>query len=479
MQFSDDQHIRSVFVHFEERTMMTTADSPATEGMLFLPRQGFVNHWGAIPLMCWIAIVGMPLQRKLEVSQPVWTPDMYASTLAATSNAGSLQSIPFVVFMASIYILAGFMLLRKPKTALSTALRQWPLLLLLLFVATSMLWSSSQEKALINIANNVGVTLVTLAAALRYQTEPWLLPKHLGYVLGFNIFIQLACVMLLPSFAIEWEGRWRGLTGQANELGGIAFCAFWANAVILSKTRNDKYHLHLLFAVCAVTAMIGANSMTSIISSICVLVSICLLAWKSSQRRGKQLFISGIGISVLIVTIGIVFLGDALDLEKLLGLAGRTGSFTGRTDIWMLATNAISVSPWIGWGFDGNNYLIKITGMPYTSYHNGYLDLLVCGGATGLGLFILILGNWLYQVKKRTRIGSDILPFTVPFIVSMLIYNLMEATLVASRNQMWIIFLVLVFLSCCTKKQLPVVDAGQWRTGLTPLARIHSSAYSH
>ncbi|NMM28219.1 MAG: O-antigen ligase family protein [Glaciimonas sp.] len=432
--------------------MKNTASIPATDGMIFLPKPGFINRWGAVPFLCWIAVVGMPLQRSLEVSQPVWMADVYASTLAATSNTSSLQSIPFVLFMAGIYLCAGLLVLGKPKTAFSILRRQWPLLLLILFVVASMLWSPNKEKVLMNVVHNLGGLLVTMAAALRYRATPWLLPKHIGYVLGFNIVVHLASILLLPSFAIEWDGRWRGLTGQANELGAIAFCTFWANAAVLIGTRKDKYHLHLVLAGCAAAAMLGANSMTSIISSICALAMIYVVAGTNSRYRiGERLFIGGFGMIVLVAAVGVMFLGNAMDIGKLLGLAGRSGDFTGRTEIWLEAIKAIVGRPWVGWGFDDNAYLIKTTGMPYTTYHNGYLDLMARGGIIALGLFFLLLGNWLLQVTNRTRVGSDIVPFAIPFIGSMLIYNLTEATLVAPRDQMWLILLVILFLGGCRK----------------------------
>lgn len=153
-----------------------------------------------------------------------------------------------------------------------------------------------------------------------------------------------------------------------------------------------------------------------------------------------------------------MFLGNAMDLGKLLGMAGRSGDFTGRTEIWMEAIKAIIGRPWVGWGFDDNAYLIKTTGMPYSTYHNGYLDLMARGGIIALGLFILLLGNWIFQVMKRTLIGSDIVPFAVPFVVAMLIYNLTEANLVAPRDEMWLILLLLLFLSGCKKwRQVPII----------------------
>lgn len=432
--------------------MKSTAFALAPENVIVLPQAGFINRWGSMPFLFWIGVSGLPLQRKLEVSQPIWTSEVHASTMAATSSASTLNSIPFALFLLTLYTCAGLMVLSKPKTVFSMLARQWPLMLMLLFVAASFLWSHNQEKVLMNTVHNTGTLLIALAAALRYRKEPWLLPRHIGYVLGANIMLHLLAVLLLPAFAIEWDGRWRGLTGQANGLGAIALCAFWANAAVLIGTGKDRYHLHLLFAICAATAMLGANSMTSVISSTCALGLIFTFTGKASRyRSGLRIFLGGISVIFLVSAVGVMFLGNAMDLGKLLGMAGRSGDFTGRTEIWVAALKAIAAQPWTGWGFDDNAYLIKTTDMPYTTYHNGYLDLTVRGGIVAFGLFSLLLVKWMVELKKKSHVGIDIIPFAMPFILSMLVYNLTEATFVMPRDQMWLIFLVILFLATCKK----------------------------
>ncbi len=436
--------------------MKSTGFALAPENVLILPKDGVINRWGSVPFLVWTATVGMPLQRSLEVSQPIWTSEVHASTMAATSSASTLNSIPFALFLMAIYTFAGLMVMSKPKTVFSMLSRQWPLLLLLLFVAASFIWSHNREKVLMNTIHNIGTLLIALAAALRYRKEPWLLPRHIGYVLGANIVLHLLAVLALPAYAIEWDGRWRGLTGQANGLGAIGLCTFWANAVVLIGTRRDKYHLHLLFAVCAAIAMLGANSMTSVLSSACALALIFTFTGKATRyRSGLRIFLGGLSALVLVAAVGAMFLGNALDMGKLLGLAGRSGDFTGRTEIWIAALKAIGARPWVGWGFDDNAYLIKTTDMPYTTYHNGYLDLMVRGGTIALILFALFLVKWLLEMKKTAYVGIEILPFAMPFIFSMLIYNLTEATLVMPRDQMWLTFLVILFLGTCKRWPSP------------------------
>lgn len=463
--------------------MNSSVTMPVTElvtaPLAALPRTGFVDRWGGLPLLCWLAVVGMPLQRSLEVSRQLPIADIYASTLAITSAAGSMSSLPFVLFMGAVYLCAGLMVLGKPRTTFSILLRQWPLLLLILFVAVSVAWSPNRVKVTINIVHTLGALLITLAAALRYRNAPWLLPRHVGYVLGLNLLVHLASIFFLSSYSIEWEGRWRGLTAQANELGGIAVCAFWANSVTLICTKKDQYHLHFLLAACAVAAMLGANSMTSLISSMMTLVTIFVVNGTDRYRIEERLFIGVLGFILLLLAVGLLFLGNVREISSLLVLAGRSADLTGRTDIWMAAIDAISKSPWVGWGFDDNAYLIQTTGMPYGHYHNGYLDLMVRGGTIALGIFFLIVGHWLYQLTRRARLGSDIVAYAIPFVITMLIYNLTEVNLVAPRNLMWVIFLTILLLGGCKKYvRTANLDPRRFRMGLSSSSKIESSNFS-
>jgi hypothetical protein len=72
------------------------------------------------------------------------------------------------------------------------------------------------------------------------------------------------------------------------------------------------------------------------------------------------------------------------------------------------------------------------------------------------------------------------IPFSLPFLVAMLIYNLMEATLVTPRNEIWVIFLAIIFLGGCTKKsQLSTASSTKWQMHIAPSTDVQSSAYSH
>lgn len=433
--------------------MKNTAYAITSNGTVAPLHQSFVSRWGGLPLLILVMVAGMPLRHKLEPSRQFSMEEVSSATQDALSASQSFNSLPFTIFMGSLYFFAFWVLLHRPKASVSILRRQWPIVALLGLVGLSFLWSYNRDKVLLTLIHNTGEIMIALAAALRYRTSPWLLPRHLGYAMGLNVALQVGAVIVIPSIAIDWYGRWTGLTTQPNTLGIIALFAFWANmAAVVCRKTPDKYHMHLIMAALAVAAMIGANSVTSMLCAASSLVVLYVLS--RADRTGRirpRLYLLTLAVTLFTVAASLLLMTDSIDLNKLFGLAGRSGDFTGRTEIWMEGIKSISQRPLLGWSFDDNAYVIKVSHLAYTSYHNGYLDLAVRGGAVAVTLFILLMTTWARDLGKRTRLGRELMPISVSFVVAMLVHNMTEAWLVGPRNHVWTIFMVLLFLGACRR----------------------------
>ncbi|CAN5126573.1 hypothetical protein BH11PSE11_BH11PSE11_38410 [soil metagenome] len=413
------------------------------------------DRWKAWPFFLLMLSTSLPLNYSLAESRQLATAEVAELTQAAASSANSMSSIGYVVFLASLYLAAGWMIARKPKTVGALLGRQWPLLLLLVFAGVSVAWSYFPAKVIANIAHNFGILFLALAAALRYRHDPWLFAKHLGYVLGVNMLFHVGAILLIPAYTIDWAGRWHGMATTANTLGALALTTLWANAAMLICRDNekDRFHLHLFFAGLAVVAMLGANSVTSILVSLCTLILLYLFTKFRKLGLGANFYI-GASLIFLLLALAAPFLRDALNVNDMFAILGRDPNLTGRTSVWEAAVAAITAQPIAGWSFDDHAYLLANTNLPYSSYHNGYLDLAVCGGAVALLLFALLLWRWVMEFFKPSRIARDIAPLSAAFMIAFLIHNLSEASLVSPRGQLWQILLVLIFLGAC--KRIPV-----------------------
>jgi O-antigen ligase len=288
-----------------------------------------------------------------------------------------------------------------------------------------------------------------MAAAMYYRHEPWAFPRQLGIVLGLNMLIQILAVIVIPSYAIDWQSRWHGLTTHPNTLGAMAFTTLWANAAVLISKKSYKPILHWIFALAAVVAMVGADSVTSMMVSLTVVMLIYLFSMLNRRGAGQRFYVSVFIIAVLIVLI-VTLIGSTFDVSGLFKLFGRDSDFTGRTSIWEDALKAIQKHPLLGWSFDDHAFLIQ-QGMAFPSYHNGYLDIAVSGGMVSVILVAFLFATWAIGFAKPSRIAKQIAPFSASYVIAYLIHNLTESSLIAPRGQLWQIFLVLVFLGTCKK----------------------------
>jgi O-antigen ligase len=429
------------------------------------------DRWKALPFLAFMASSGLPLNYTLAPAHPMLVSDVAEMTYAAASSANSLSSLANLILLGTLYGMAGAMLLGRPHSVAAVLRRSWPLSALLLLLLASVLWTYQPDKVIMNFAHNIGVVLIALAAAMRYRHDPWLMPKQLGYVLGANLAVHIAAVLLLPAYAIDWQARWQGLTVHPNTLGALAFTAFWANAsIVLCRERSDRYHLHLFGCALAVLAMAGADSVTSMMASGAALVLLPATARLSRSRLGRHLYISALALfsgGAMLFSL----LSKTVDLGWLFDLLGRDAKLTGRAYVWEDAYTAIKLKPLLGWGFDDHAHLIASEGMPYSSYHNGVLDLAVNGGALAVVLLILLMLCWAFGFMKSARVAPTIAPFSAAFVISYIVHNVSEASYVSPRGQMWVLFLALLFLGACKRAAPETARAApvRWLWPQTPL----------
>lgn len=422
-----------------------------TQAASYLVPLGMRDRWRAWPFLLLMFCSGLPLTYNLEAARPMSVADTEELTLAATASQNTANSIFFVMFISTLYLIAGSTLLRNPKTVIALLLRQWPVLLLMLFIGASTLWSYTPEKVLINTVHNIGIMFIAIGAALHYRNSPWDFPRQLGIVVGINMIFHLIAVLLIPTYAIDWQGRWHGLAPHPNTLGALSFVVLWCNAAVIIFRKTEHKLMHAMFALFAIVAMLGANSMTTMLCSVFTLITMLMIKNMQYLTPRQRLAFSVIA-SVCFLTPIIVFSTGLVSLDDFLEMLGRDSQLTGRLSLWDIATQAISEKLFFGWSFDDHVHLVRVSNMAFPNFHNGILDLAVSGGLIAVLLFLLILMITVRDYFQKTKLGHEILPFSLSFLLTYLVYNFTEATLVSPRSQMWIIFLTLVFFGACKKK---------------------------
>lgn len=409
-----------------------------------IEQQAADRRWMAWPLLAFMACSGMPIAYDLAPARPMLVADVAEMTAAAASNQNSLNNLLNLAVLGSQYTLAAWALLRRPRPAGAVLVHLWPLTALLALLGAGVLWSYQPGKVALNFVHNAGVLAIALAAAGYYRCDPWRLPVDLGHVLGLNMALHLAAVLVAPSYAIDWQARWQGLTPHPNTLGALGMTTFWANACVLSCLPHAPHRrLHLCWCLMAAAAVFGADSVTSKLACAALLVLAPTLHALWRRGAGLPVYVGAVALAAFAGTL-YKLLESAIDLRWLFELLGRDSELTGRANVWADAWKAIGARPLLGWSFDDHAYLIASAGMPYSSYHNGWLDLAVNGGAAAVALVVLVLLYWAAEFLQPRRLARVIAPCSAAFVPVYLMHNMSEASLVSPRGQMWVIFLVLL-----------------------------------
>lgn len=416
-----------------------------------LPWGGGPDRMKALPLLLLLATSGMPITYTLTPSRPMAVADVAEATYAAASSANTLGSLTNLLLLGTLYGWAGFMLLGRPRSVAAVLGRTWPLLLLLLLLAASTLWTFLPDKVTMNVVHNLGVVMVTLCAALYYRHQPDTLPRDIGMVLGLNMAAHVLAVLLAPAYAIDWQARWQGLTVHPNTLGALGFTTLWANAAALALPRRDPRWLmrwQLAAALLGLAATLGADSVTSKMAALASVLLVLALRLLTRRRAGLRVYLAlAAGAATLLLAGKLI--ASTVELDWLFKLLGRDSKLTGRDEVWRDAYRAIGERPLLGWGFDDHAYLIASAGMPYSSYHNGMLDLAVNGGVSAVMLLSLLFLNWVLSHLRRDLLAPRCAGFAPAFVLPYILHNMTEASYVAPRGQMWVLLLVLLFLGAC------------------------------
>ncbi|MEO0607339.1 MAG: O-antigen ligase family protein, partial [Pseudomonadota bacterium] len=291
-----------------------------------------------------------------------------------------------------LYALIGLGLIWRARDIARTSLRLPFLMALLVLSALSFLWSIdpglTQRRSL--------ALLMTSAAGLylgtRYNWQTLL--RALGAAWLIIGLASFAAALLLPEFGRAQDihdGAWKGFYFEKNQLGGhmalaaliTAFLSlmdrklrrFWLSAFVLSGL--------LVAASTSKTALLGMT------------LGLAVLITGALMKRGLRTAFAVAWASAVIAAVFGLTLWLAPDL--IFDLLGREASLTGRTDIWAVLIGFIEQRPLLGYGYGAfwaegsaaGDWVRETLQWQAPTAHNGWLEVALALGVTGLLLLVL------------------------------------------------------------------------------------------
>jgi exopolysaccharide production protein ExoQ len=260
-------------------------------------------------------------------------------------------------------------------------------------------------------------------------------------------------------------GRIQGIQGNANLLAMAALIGLIVFAIRLAARRGSRLG-NGVWAVLALAAIALTRSSTIVVAlaAVAVVAAFLLVAHRLDGRA--RLLLHGIGAAVLVVgaVLALVF------RAPLLHLLGKSGTLTGRTDIWDIVIGLANQRPVAGWGWVSYwpNWLsffqlFEKNGIRYYQAHDAWIDLYLQLGVLGvIVVALLALGalgrSWMLVLRSRPAAETALLdadtalapasPVTWPLalaapllLVALLVQSLAESRLLIEIG--WALFVAL------------------------------------
>lgn len=193
--------------------------------------------------------------------------------------------------------------------------------------------------------------------------------------------------------------------------------------IAISKTGISKRSIAYAIAIISMLICSKVRCSTGIISSALLIVLMLL------PCRITQLLLSGKVMVIGITTINILMFGSYSLLTKpvvldfVQNVLGKSGNFTGRTQIWAIIFNQIVKKPILGYGYY-NDVINNLLG--YGNPQNGVLKCLLDTGILGLVTYGFVIIRSFNDYENNSR--SEIRPL-ISFFIVMLVASLAEINL--------------------------------------------------
>ena len=361
---------------------------------------------------------------------------------------------PNIVSMINLlsYPCLGFLVVLRWKRVLYAATQEIPLLLLHLLAFLSILWSAAPDTTENEIKALCRVALFGVYLAARFSLKEQM--KLVAVVLGISVVASLVAAVAVPSYGIHgsgaWTEPWKGIFTFKNL---FAYMMATASLLFLLDLLNRETHktrsaLLLLLSFMLLIASQGRTALAAFAT-----VSITIPAYwflKQHYKLRVLFFVTAIFLSSVIV----IALVSNLEFV-VVDLLGKNLELNGRFPIWNLMLEKAWERPWLGYGFSGFwtsdasdsifnlswAGLARAAGVRFNS-HNGYLELFLQLGITGLILFALSLLSLVSKtIYLLIRVKSSELFWVLQTVALMILLNVADSIGILAVNSQWSLYI--------------------------------------
>lgn len=356
-----------------------------------------------------------------------------------------LPSIVGKLLRYGILVPAWITFLQEPKSYWFVLRQGKWILLLLLWVSTSYVWSESPGVTLQGIRSSlIPMALFSLYFSVRFSLKEQF--KLILVALGLSTTLSFFTAIALPSIGRHTSGlhvgKWKGIYGHKNTFG--AYTALTLFTFILSALYSKKSNLKrwLPTILCGSLTLLSGSKTALLISVFTVII---MLFYRSLRWHGKRTVVFLSFVTVMLV--GVILMIAAI-WEPLLHALGRDTTLSGRTLIWQYLDGKIQERPIFGYGYKvfwlAPQHFGDIWHVAHhvpSHAHNGFYDLVLDAGLPALLIFVF---GWTIAFGKSIRLAykANQAEYLWPFalLVFQILQNLSESHLIRLESLTWVLY---------------------------------------
>jgi exopolysaccharide production protein ExoQ len=351
-----------------------------------------------------------------------------------------------------LYVLCFVVILRSRKDNNSPKIRiPLEFILLYAFLFFTIAWSDyklSSFKRYLLLVGLMMIAIISSKLSVRDRTFSSLVDKPIA----FFMLCGAATAVAWPSVAFDTDGALRAFTSHKNTWGQFMLLCSVVFLTNVMARRNRMLYLPLL--VVALILLYLSKSATSLLAFVFSTLCVLIFHGFSSKNITGKLVLASVTLTGAVAILVYSILHGQLPFDALIELVytstDKSSTLTGRTQLWQLMGSEIARHPWLGTGFGG--FWVGLDGPagalgrrldwgPPTQAHSGYIDSLNEIGAVGMLLLAIVIAFHAYRCFGLYSKGlTDHFLLHVAILVSFLLNNYAESSLIQGTGMWWIIF---------------------------------------
>jgi O-antigen ligase len=332
--------------------------------------------------------------------------------------------------------------------SLAGIVQAMPLMSLLpIYAMSSALWSQDAGTSL-----RSGFSLLVTTLFAFYLTERFSERQQMELLILVGACEAAASVILAlgwPQFGLDHqlhEGAWQGIFTQKNVCAEVTLFLL-TPALALPAIGRYGQMLKAVYIVLCLSVILMTQSRTG------WAITVLYFGFAGSLRLlGKFGCKDLLPLAALFFGAAGTTMVAAIAYPSLwLSLIGRSGSLSGRAQIWGAIIASMFRRPLSGYGFDAFWSLLNgeasrvfaATGWVVTSAHSGFLNVALELGLVGLALVLVTLAQACRHANAAFYPGhSGYVDWCIGIVFLTVVYNLDERTLTATQYLPWILYIV-------------------------------------